>query len=145
VRVPIHLSRSAKQAARRMSAPAQPGEEPSGKSLPADLVALLDDDDRDGSLLLQELEAADDWRPEAALANQQRGAQLTVALGELTAKERTVIEGRFGLRQDEARTLEAIGKELGLTYERVRQIEKAALQKLRAVFAERGLTWEALL
>jgi DNA-directed RNA polymerase sigma subunit (sigma70/sigma32) len=56
-----------------------------------------------------------------------------------------VIEGRFGLRQDEARTLEAIGKELGLTYERVRQIEKAALQKLRTVFAERGLTWEALL
>jgi RNA polymerase nonessential primary-like sigma factor len=146
VRVPVHLSRSAKQAAKRLgTASAQPGENEPRNSLPADLVALLDDDDRDGSLLLAELEAADESRPESALWTNQRQAQVQAALGELTHKERIVIEGRFGLRRHEARTLDAIGQELGLTCERVRQIEKAALVKLRDVFSERGITWDALL
>ena len=148
VRVPVHLSRSAKQQAKRLStASSESGEAGRAHSLPADLIALLDDDDRDGggSLLLQELEAADDSHPDAALSTHQRQTQVLAALDELTHKERVVIEGRFGLRRDESRTLEAIGKELGLTYERVRQIEKAALIKLRDVFALRGITWDALL
>lgn len=146
VRVPVHLSRSAKQTAKRLgTAPVEPGQSEPRKALPADLIALLDDDDRDGSLLLAELEAADDSRPEAALLTNQRQAQVRAALDELSQKERVVIEGRFGLRRDESRTLEAIGQELGLTYERVRQIEKAALIKLRDVFAVRGITWDALL
>jgi RNA polymerase nonessential primary-like sigma factor len=146
VRVPVHLSRSAKQAAKRLRAASdEPGQAASANPLPADLIALLDDDDRDGSLLLQELEAADESRPESALSTNQRQAQVCAALGELTSKERIVIEGRFGLRRDESRTLEDIGKELGLTYERVRQIEKAALVKLRDGFALRGITWDALL
>jgi RNA polymerase nonessential primary-like sigma factor len=146
VRVPVHLSRSAKQAAKRLSAASdEPGQAAPTNVLPADLIALLDDDDRDGSLLLQELEAADDSRPESALSTSQRQAQVRAALDELSQKERIVIEGRFGLRRDESRTLDAIGKELGLTYERVRQIEKAALIKLRDVFAVRGITWDALL
>jgi RNA polymerase nonessential primary-like sigma factor len=146
VRVPVHLSRSAKQQAKRLSAASdEPGQAAPANSLPADLIALLDDDDRDGGLLLQELEAADESRPESALSTHQRQAQVRAALDELSQKERVVIEGRFGLRRDESRTLEAIGKELGLTYERVRQIEKAALVKLREVFAVRGITWDALL
>jgi RNA polymerase nonessential primary-like sigma factor len=146
VRVPVHLSRSAKQQAKRLSAASdKPGQAAPANSLPADLIALLDDDDRDGSLLLQELEAADESRPESALSTHQRQAQVRAALDELSHKERVVIEGRFGLRRDESRTLEAIGKELGLTYERVRQIEKAALIRLRDVFAMRGITWDALL
>jgi RNA polymerase nonessential primary-like sigma factor len=146
VRVPVHLSRSAKQAAKRLDAAApEPGQASARTSLPADLIALLDDDDRDGSLLLAELEAADDSRPEAVLSNQQCHVHVQAALSALSKKERTVIEGRFGLRRDDSRTLEAIGQELGLTYERVRQIEKSALTKLRDVFAERGITWDALL
>jgi RNA polymerase nonessential primary-like sigma factor len=146
VRVPVHLSRSAKQQAKRLKAASdEPGQPAAANTLPADLIALLDDDDRDGSLLLQELEAADESRPEAALSTNQRQAQVCAALGELSHKERIVIEGRFGLRRDESRTLEDIGKELGLTYERVRQIEKAALVKLRDVFTVRGITWDALL
>jgi RNA polymerase nonessential primary-like sigma factor len=146
VRVPVHLTRSAKKAARQLGAsPGEPGQTEPRNPLPADLIALLDDDDRDGSLLLAELEAADESRPEAALSTNQREAQVQAALDALTHKERVVIEGRFGLRRDESRTLEAIGQELGLTYERVRQIEKAALAKLRDVFAERGITWDALL
>ncbi len=146
VRVPIHLSRSARQAAKRLcTAPTEPGDAAHDNALPADLVALLDDDDRAGSLLLQEIEADDGSHPDALLSRLERQSQLQAALDELSRKERVVIEGRFGLRRDEARTLEAIGKDLGLTYERVRQIEKAALAKLRDVFAARGITWEALL
>jgi RNA polymerase nonessential primary-like sigma factor len=145
VRVPVHLSRSAKQQAKRLGTATGADDEARGKSLPADLIALLDDDDRDSSLLLAELEAADESRPESALSCHQRQSQVRAALDELTHKERVVIEGRFGLRRDESRTLEAIGQELGLTYERVRQIEKAALVKLRDVFAVRGITWDALL
>jgi RNA polymerase nonessential primary-like sigma factor len=152
VRVPVHLSRSAKQAAKRASAtPAAPGDAASrmeaaaDNALSADLIALLDDDDRDGSALLQDLEAGEEAQPESLLSLQQRQAQVRAALDALSQKERIVIEGRFGLKRDESRTLEAIGQELGLTYERVRQIEKTALNKLRTGFADRGVTWDSLL
>ena len=52
-------------------------------------------------------------------------------LHELTDKERVVIEGRFGFDGGESQTLEAVGNELGITRERVRQIELMAMRKLR--------------
>jgi hypothetical protein len=89
VRVPVYLSRSAKQQAKRLN---------------------------------------------TANNESRQGATATVLPAEL-----------IGLRRDELRMLNAIGKELGLTYERVRQIEKAALVTLRDVLAVRGITWDALL
>lgn len=61
-------------------------------------------------------------------------------LGVLREKERKVIVYRFGLEGEEPKTLEQIGKIFGLTRERVRQIEAAALSKLRALVAEQTLT-----
>ncbi len=61
-------------------------------------------------------------------------------LGILREKERRVIVYRFGLEGEEPKTLEQIGKIFGLTRERVRQIEAAALSKLRALVAEQTLT-----
>jgi RNA polymerase primary sigma factor len=49
----------------------------------------------------------------------------------LTVRERTVIERRFGLWGRQAQTLEQVGADLGLTRERIRQIEARALAKLR--------------
>jgi RNA polymerase primary sigma factor len=65
---------------------------------------------------------------------------LMVLLGDLTPNERTVLELRFGLREDEPLTLEAIGQRIGLTREQIRQIESAALRKLRALFEARGMS-----
>ncbi len=57
--------------------------------------------------------------------------QVAESLMSLTPRERRVIERRFGLLGDREDTLTEIGKEIGLTRERIRQIESKALRKLR--------------
>jgi RNA polymerase primary sigma factor len=57
--------------------------------------------------------------------------QLGKTLESLPARERRIIEMRFGLDDGYSRTLEEVGAELGLTRERIRQLEKEALAKLR--------------
>jgi RNA polymerase primary sigma factor len=53
------------------------------------------------------------------------------ALGELSDREKDVVRLRFGLIDGQARTLEEVGKEFGVTRERIRQIEAKTLAKLR--------------
>jgi RNA polymerase nonessential primary-like sigma factor len=74
----------------------------------------------------------------------ERG-ELTSVLDDLAANERTVLRRRFGLEGDEPQTLEAIGKALGYSRERIRQIESAGLRKLRALLAARGIDASDLL
>src|SRR5512143_208703 len=62
-----------------------------------------------------------------------RHEQILEWLNYLTENEKKVISLRFGLEDGEAQTLEVIGKEFGLTRERVRQIEASALNKLRFI------------
>ncbi len=57
--------------------------------------------------------------------------QLAETLASLSARERRIIEMRFGLDDAGCRTLEEIGTELGFTRERIRQLEREALAKLR--------------
>jgi RNA polymerase primary sigma factor len=57
--------------------------------------------------------------------------QIRATLMTLTPRERRVIERRFGLTDDNDETLTAIGREIGVTRERIRQIESTALRKLR--------------
>ena len=54
-------------------------------------------------------------------------------LENLSTREKLVIQLRFGLSDGRNRTLEEIGKMLGLTRERIRQIEKKAITKLRGI------------
>ncbi len=58
-------------------------------------------------------------------------AQISDALGKLTERERRIIILRFGLEDGRFRTLEEVGREFGITRERIRQIEAKALRKLR--------------
>ena len=53
------------------------------------------------------------------------------ALGELSDREQEIVRMRFGLDDGQARTLEDVGKEFGVTRERIRQIEAKTLAKLR--------------
>ena len=71
-------------------------------------------------------------------ASTQR-AELGHVLGLLTIRERTIVELRFGLRDGRPRTLKEIGQEVGLTRERVRQIEAKALGKLQSYRRAQGL------
>jgi RNA polymerase nonessential primary-like sigma factor len=56
-----------------------------------------------------------------------------------------VVVRRFGLRGHEAATLEQVGEEIGLTRERVRQIQVEALKRLRRIMERQGLSVDALL
>jgi len=66
-------------------------------------------------------------------------------LQQLSVSERKVIEMRFGLIDGETRTLDAIGKEFGITRERVRQIETQALNKLRVITRKKKIDLEGML
>ncbi len=65
-------------------------------------------------------------------------------LSELTEKQREVVIRRFGLRGHESSTLEDVGLEIGLTRERVRQIQVEGLKRLREILEKNGLSSESL-
>jgi RNA polymerase primary sigma factor len=75
-----------------------------------------------------------DWtipQPEEQSNTSLLREELSKALESLTPRERRIIELRFGLGNEYSRTLAEVGTELGLTKERIRQIEREALAKLR--------------
>ena len=60
------------------------------------------------------------------------GQALTAAVAGLPERERRIVENRLGLEGRTPQTLEELGRELGLTRERVRQLETRALKRLGA-------------
>jgi RNA polymerase primary sigma factor len=71
-------------------------------------------------------------QPETLLVSRQRELELQAALEELNERTRHVLEARFGLNNREPATLEQVGVEIGVTRERVRQIETRALRELES-------------
>ncbi len=65
-------------------------------------------------------------------------------LDRLTDKQRAVVERRFGLRGYERATLEEVGDQIGVTRERVRQIQMDALARLRSIMESHGLSQDTL-
>lgn len=82
--------------------------------------------------------------PETELTDADIRQHLVVWLDELNAKQREVLARRFGLLGFEPSTLEDVGKEIGLTRERVRQIQVEALRRLREIVSHQGLDIETL-
>jgi RNA polymerase primary sigma factor len=70
-------------------------------------------------------------QPEEQVNTSLLREELSKTLESLTPRERRIIELRFGLGDEYSRTLGEVGTEMGLTKERIRQIEKQALAKLR--------------
>lgn len=69
--------------------------------------------------------------PEAQLSLQQREQQLITLLGRLKPREQQILRLRFGLDDGRPQSLAQVSRRFGLSRERVRQIEQAALNKLR--------------
>jgi RNA polymerase primary sigma factor len=69
--------------------------------------------------------------PADAASRQMLKEQMDDVLGTLSDRERQVLAMRFGLEDGRSRTLEEVGREFGVTRERIRQIEAKALRKLR--------------
>lgn len=65
-------------------------------------------------------------------------------LAQLNDKQRAVVVRRFGLHGHEIETLEEVGNEIGVTRERVRQIQIEALRRLRQILEREGFSVEAL-
>ncbi|MCK9519288.1 MAG: RNA polymerase sigma factor RpoD [Dehalococcoidia bacterium] len=87
--------------------------------------------DEEDSFLGDFIADADAPAPTEIATRQLMKEQVTDLLATLNARERRVVELRFGLTDGRSRTLDEVGKEFGLTRERIRQIEGGALRKLR--------------
>ena len=102
--------------------------------------------DVDAALSVGEAIADEHSRPPEELwLRAEVEAQVSRWLGQLSDKQRWVIERRFGLNGQEVQTLEELADALGLTRERVRQIQLEALQCLRRAIQHQGGSKDALL
>ncbi len=83
--------------------------------------------------------------PAEWLQNENLRNSIASWLDQLPEKQKEVVVRRFGLLGYEVSTLEEVGNEIGLTRERVRQIQVDALRRLREIFKQEGLSDEMLL
>jgi len=151
IRLPVHMSESVgqvKRTAERLSQvlERQPTAEEIATALGQPLerierileaarrpVSLETPVGEEGEHTLGDFLPDDELPTPADFASQQLLRQdLAVALGHLNERERRIIDLRYGLADGERRTLEEVGRALGMTRERARQIEAEALRRLRA-------------
>ena len=158
IRVPVHTAeRMRKIQAARAYLRQQNGLEPTAQEiaqrvdLPAEkveeLLQLSPDicsldvptgDGEKGTLgtLLEDLEAP---QPQEELVRKELEEMLDKLLGSLTPRQQTILRLHFGMEDGTCYSLEAIGEKLGISKERVRQVEKQAMDKLQAMGTSMGL------
>jgi RNA polymerase nonessential primary-like sigma factor len=102
-------------------------------------------DRESGSTLADGLADDDAHAPELMLHVAEIESAVGGWLAELNPRQRTVIQRRYGLGGCDVATLDELAGEMGITRERVRQIQGEALEKLRTKIARRGYTRDALL
>ena len=95
------------------------------------IVESLADDEQDG--------------PDVQIQNAEIGSLVHTWISQLGDKQRTVIEYRYGINGCEIATLEELAERLGLTRERVRQIQLEALAQLRKILRRAGVSRDVLL
>ncbi|MEI6895067.1 MAG: RNA polymerase sigma factor RpoS [Colwellia sp.] len=82
--------------------------------------------------------------PENDLQSEDMSKNIVHWLNELNSKQKEVLARRFGLLGYEAATLEKVGQEIGLTRERVRQIQVEALKRFRDILSQENLSIESI-
>ena len=163
IRLPIHVVkelnvylRAARELAQKLDHEPTPEEiaEHVGKPV-ADVEKMLGLNERVGSIdiplggdneksLVETIADEDGLDPEQRLQDDNITGNLNKWLDMLPEKHADVLARRFGLRGHEMATLEEVGREIGLTRERVRQIQVEALRRLREILEENGLNAEDL-
>ena len=98
----------------------------------------------EGALLSDRLADEGAHDPAERLLHHEVDALLDSELSTLNHREREVLTGRFGLHDHAHETLEALAERMGLTRERVRQIQQEALAKLKRQMARHGIHRDAL-
>jgi RNA polymerase nonessential primary-like sigma factor len=107
------------------------------------LDAPLDNDPQ--SSLMDMLPGDADDTPDARAEHHEMTVLVRDWLTKLPDKQRIVVMRRFGLDNDDPATLETLAEEMGVTRERVRQIQQEALVKLKRAMAARGVVRDSLL
>jgi RNA polymerase nonessential primary-like sigma factor len=121
-------------------------DEVTGLMVLAEAPASLDSPigDQDETALFELVPDQGAAAPERQFAQRELQLLMDVWLDDLTPKQRLVIERRYGLNGQEPSTLEDLARELGLTRERVRQIQQEALARLQQALASRGVQRDVL-
>lgn len=164
VRVPVHVlkelsayARAAKTLSQELDHEATPEEiaayldrpiEEIKKLLHANVVmSSLDEGFEDSSRTLVDTISDDNSiaPTEMAYADEEFKAQLDQWLNHLTEREQLIVAMRFGLRNYDYATLDDVSQEIGLTRERVRQIQVEATKKLKSIMVRHQLSEEELL
>lgn len=101
-------------------------------TLPAQPASLDTPMGEDGDATLGDLVAGNVQLPDAEVSHRALGGHIETLMGALSPREQQVLRMRFGMGGVREHTLEEVGRALSLTRERIRQIERAALEKLRA-------------
>jgi RNA polymerase nonessential primary-like sigma factor len=166
VRLPVHMVRELNQVLRakyHLEAQHHDGKEASAEDIASlvgrpveevqDILALsehatsldapLDNDPQ--SSLMDMLPDEGDVSPDARAEHHEMTLLVRDWLQKLPDKQRVVVMRRFGLDNDDPATLETLAEEMGVTRERVRQIQQEALVKLKRAMAARGVVRDSLL
>jgi RNA polymerase nonessential primary-like sigma factor len=166
VRLPVHMVRELNQILRakyHLEAQHHDGKEASAEDIASlvgrpvdevqDILALsehaasldapLDNDPQ--SSLIDMLPDEGDVSPDAHAEHHEMSLLVRDWLQKLPDKQRVVVMRRFGLDNDDPATLETLAEEMGVTRERVRQIQQEALVKLKKAMAARGVVRDSLL
>ena len=87
---------------------------------------------KDNSTLEDVISDTSEWTPDEVAMRLLTREDVAAALEDLTPRLRLVLMLRFGFYDDRPRTLEEVGEQLGVTRERIRQLERQALRRLRS-------------
>jgi RNA polymerase nonessential primary-like sigma factor len=104
------------------------------------LDAIVSSEGNSGRPLMDAIADKNRNDPADMLLDESMAAQLEGSLQSLNEKQREVLSRRFGLGGYERETLEEVGRAIGLTRERVRQIQMSGLKALREIMRKQGIT-----